>query len=84
MNETVLVVDDELLVRDVVCQALRPEGFTVLEAGTGAGAEATCQQHAGAVHLLLAEARRAGNPMPHGPGLHSAVPGGDGFFLDTL
>ena len=52
---TLLVVDDEPLVRDVVCAVLRQAGFTVLEAGGGAEAEAVCRQHAGAIHLLVAD-----------------------------
>jgi DNA-binding response OmpR family regulator len=32
---TVLVVDDEPIVREVVCSYLRRDGFTTLEAGDG-------------------------------------------------
>jgi CheY-like chemotaxis protein len=38
-GQTILVVEDEPLVRDVVCQVLRQDGFEVLEAATGAQAE---------------------------------------------
>ena len=34
----VLVVDDESHIRDVICFALRREGFAVVEAGDGAAA----------------------------------------------
>ncbi|MCA0996641.1 ATP-binding protein [Alloyangia pacifica] len=37
-GKTILVVEDEILVRMVVVDALRDRGFTVLEAGTGAEA----------------------------------------------
>jgi CheY-like chemotaxis protein len=52
---TILVVEDEALVRDVVCAVLRQGGDVVLEAATGAAAEAVCRQHPGAIHLLVAD-----------------------------
>ena len=37
-NKTILLVEDELLVRDLITKILCQEGFCVLEAGDGAEA----------------------------------------------
>ena len=42
---TILVVDDEPVVRDVVVKYLRRDGFTTLEAADGADARALLEQH---------------------------------------
>jgi len=56
MNDaTILVVEDEALVRDVVAQSLRQAGYAVLEAATGAQAESVCRGHPGAIALLLVD-----------------------------
>jgi len=46
MPTTVLVVEDEMLVRLAVVEALQEAGFSVLEAGTGEEALAHCSRHA--------------------------------------
>jgi hypothetical protein len=46
-GETIVVVEDEPLVRDVVCQVLRQEGYTVLEAASGAGLLLRCGEARG-------------------------------------
>jgi DNA-binding response OmpR family regulator len=48
---TVLVVDDEPLVRDVVVRYLKREGFDTLEAGDGESARALIEQ--GDLHLVV-------------------------------
>jgi DNA-binding response OmpR family regulator len=52
---TLLVVEDEPLVRAVMRQLLQREGYAVLEAATGAEAEAVCRGHPGALDLLLVD-----------------------------
>jgi DNA-binding response OmpR family regulator len=52
---TILVVEDEALVRDVVAQVLRRAGYAVVAAATGAEAEAVCRGHPGALDLLLVD-----------------------------
>jgi CheY-like chemotaxis protein len=54
-GETILLVEDEAVVRDLVRQILQGSGYTVLEAATGEEALQICTQHAGPLHLLLAD-----------------------------
>ena len=60
--DTILVVDDEHLIRWSVEQVLRREGFGVLQAGTGADALRLAQ--AEAPDLVLLDIR-----LPDGDGL---------------
>jgi two-component system cell cycle sensor histidine kinase/response regulator CckA len=53
-NETVLVVEDDARVRDLVCRTLRGAGYAVLEAVDGDGALALARSH-GLVDLLLTD-----------------------------
>jgi CheY-like chemotaxis protein len=52
---TVLVVEDELAVRQVVAAALRSSGYKVLEAGSGEEAMRRLRRHEGPLHLLLTD-----------------------------
>lgn len=54
-NETVLVVDDEPLVRLTVVHYLQRWGYRVLEAGTGREALRICQEHTAPIDVLLAD-----------------------------
>ncbi len=54
-EETVLVVEDELSVRDLAVRILRKVGYRVLSAESGAAALALVQQHPDVVHLLLTD-----------------------------
>ena len=51
----VLVVDDEAVVRRLVCAFLERAGFAVLEAGSGAEALDVFQQHRSVINLLLTD-----------------------------
>jgi two-component system cell cycle sensor histidine kinase/response regulator CckA len=51
----VLVVDDEALVRRLICTMLERAGFTVVEAGSGAEALNLFQQHRSRINLLLTD-----------------------------
>lgn len=53
-NETVLVVEDDARVRDLVCRTLRGSGYAVLEAVDGDGALSLARSH-GLVDLLLTD-----------------------------
>lgn len=52
---TVLVVDDDRAVRELVRTVLRMHGYTVLEAGCGPDALRICEQHTGPIHLFLTD-----------------------------
>ncbi|MCC6729498.1 MAG: response regulator [Chthonomonadales bacterium] len=52
---TVLVVDDEALVRGVSTQVLRTAGMTVLEAGSGDEAIRISESHDGAIDVLVSD-----------------------------
>jgi CheY-like chemotaxis protein len=52
-RETILVVEDEDVLRSLICKGLRTYGYTVLEAPQGSEALKVCQQHQGPIHLAL-------------------------------
>ena len=54
-SETVLLVEDEDLVRDLAVDILRDVGYTVLEARDGRDAILKCRQHAGPIDLLITD-----------------------------
>jgi two-component system, cell cycle sensor histidine kinase and response regulator CckA len=65
--ETVLLAEDEAMVRSVAARTLRSLGYTVLEAAHGAEALELAARDPGAVHLLIADV-----VMPGFGGLHLA------------
>jgi len=54
-DETILVVDDEELVRRVAVRVLRSAGYKVLEASSGPGALAMFESYRGPLHLLVTD-----------------------------
>lgn len=52
---TVLVVEDEPAVRELVRTILDMRGYAVLEASGGADALRICEEHTGPIHLLLTD-----------------------------
>ena len=54
-SETVLVVEDEAALKDMICLVLRKGGYTVLEARDGGRALRLAQQHRGPIDLLLTD-----------------------------
>src|SRR6185503_4197803 len=54
-NESVLVVEDEAPVRDVVCRALRARGYAVLEAQNGEDAIAVATRFNAQIQLVVSD-----------------------------
>jgi len=54
-SETILLVEDESVVRDFVCETLRHYKYHVLEAGTGVEALKVWEKHNGEIDLLLTD-----------------------------
>jgi len=55
-EETVLVVEDEGMLRELACEFLRKSGYMVLEAGNGSKAVEISRGHRGPIHLLMTDA----------------------------
>ncbi len=53
--ETILVVDDEMGIRELAAEYLQRCGYTVLAAGDGEEAKDIAQRHSGPIHLLLTD-----------------------------
>ena len=53
-SETILVAEDEAVVRSVIFHVLNMAGYTVLQAANGREAIDICQQHQGPIHAALA------------------------------
>jgi two-component system cell cycle sensor histidine kinase/response regulator CckA len=66
-TETVLVVEDEDMVRNLTCRLLRSCGFQVLDASNAGEALAKCMRHHGSIDLALCDV-----VMPHMSGSHLA------------
>lgn len=64
-SQTILVVDDERMVLEVVCKILRLYGYAVLEANHGIEALRICHEHVGPIHLLLTDVLMPGMNGPH-------------------
>ncbi len=63
-HRTILVVEDERSVRDMVCRVLERGGYSVLSAENGATALEQATQFTGPIHLVLSDVRM---PVMNGP-----------------
>ncbi len=54
-HETILVVEDEEVVRNLACEILQINGYTVLEAADANEALLKYEQHEGAIHLMITD-----------------------------
>jgi two-component system, cell cycle sensor histidine kinase and response regulator CckA len=54
-HETILVVEDNNLLRPIIAQMLEPHGYTVLLAADGVDALAVAAEHRGTIDLLLTD-----------------------------
>ncbi|MBI3895895.1 MAG: response regulator [Acidobacteria bacterium] len=55
-EETVLVVEDEGMLRELACEFLQSSGYAVLEAGNGPKAVEISRGYQGPIHLLMTDA----------------------------
>ncbi len=63
-TETVLVAEDEQIVRVLIRKVLEQAGYTVLLAGGGAEALQLAERHSGAIHLLVTDVVMPGMSGP--------------------
>jgi two-component system cell cycle sensor histidine kinase/response regulator CckA len=54
-SETILLVEDQKELRELVRQMLEMNGYTVVAASEGLEALEICKQHTGAIHLMLSD-----------------------------
>src|SRR3989442_564857 len=54
-TETVLLVEDEEMIRNLVQKVLKANGYTVLVAASGRDAERVAGQHDGPIHLVVTD-----------------------------
>jgi len=54
-HETILLVEDELLVRELTQTVLEEKGCSILTAEDFSEAQAACKKHQGPIHLLLTD-----------------------------
>jgi two-component system cell cycle sensor histidine kinase/response regulator CckA len=54
-SETILVIEDEDIVRNLACRGLRDHGYSVVEARNGAQALRYIREHAGSVDLIISD-----------------------------
>jgi PAS domain S-box-containing protein len=54
-SETILVVEDEDMLREIITRSLKIHGYTVLVARHGGEALLCCERHPGTIHLLLTD-----------------------------
>ncbi len=54
-SETILLVEDEQIVRDFIAHAIRRLGYTVITADSGPAAIRSCQDHAGEIHVIVTD-----------------------------
>jgi PAS domain S-box-containing protein len=63
-TETILLIEDEPLVRSLVKKALSSRGYTVLEAGTGKAAQEASTGYQGQIHLVVSDVILPGERGP--------------------
>ena len=54
-NETILVVEDEAAVRNVICRSLRGRGYNIIEAKNGEDALLAAERHNAPIHLVVTD-----------------------------
>jgi PAS domain S-box-containing protein len=54
-KETILLAEDEEIVRKLVCEVLKSQGYEVLEAANGSAALLLCERLQGPIHLMITD-----------------------------
>jgi CheY-like chemotaxis protein len=72
-EETVLLVEDEAIVRQLVAEILESNGYTVLRAGDGPSALELLRRHTGGIDLLLTDVVMPGMSGPEVAGAVAAM-----------
>jgi two-component system, cell cycle sensor histidine kinase and response regulator CckA len=54
-KETILLAEDEEIVRNLVREVLKSHGYKVLEAANGGAALLLCERHQGPIHLMITD-----------------------------
>lgn len=54
-SQTILIVDDDAILRTLLRGSLQESGYAVIEAGRGEDALRLSKQHPGPIHLLIAD-----------------------------
>jgi len=54
-SETILIVEDDDSLRNMVCEILEPQGYSILEAQNGIEALRVSESHSGQIHLMLTD-----------------------------
>ncbi|HEY2778681.1 MAG TPA: ATP-binding protein [Gaiellaceae bacterium] len=81
-EETVLLVEDELVVRRLVAEILESNGYTVLQAGDGPSALELLRRHTGSLDLLLTDVVMPGMSGPDVAGAIAAMrPGAQVLYI---
>ncbi len=62
--ETILLVEDEAVVRELTVQILQADGYQILEAGSGTEALRIAAEHQAPIHLLLTDVMMPGLSGP--------------------
>ncbi|MBI3896541.1 MAG: response regulator [Acidobacteria bacterium] len=55
-SETILIAEDEAMLRELACEFLASAGYTILQAGSGEQALKISECHQGPIHLLMTDA----------------------------
>jgi CheY-like chemotaxis protein len=63
-DETILLVEDETVVRQLVAEILESSGYTVMQAGDGPSALELLRRHSGTLDLLLTDVVMPGMSGP--------------------
>ncbi|PRQ09089.1 hybrid sensor histidine kinase/response regulator [Enhygromyxa salina] len=79
-TETVLLCDDDVMVRKVLSQVLRASGYVVLEAIDGLEALDVARQHADSIDMVITDVKM---PRLDGHGLTDAL-GAEGFDVPVI